>query len=304
MGCFYSDNSENSALNVPLNILPDPGLNEICELSIKKLGSKNVAFVCSKGIPYNEKQHWMLLVKTLTNEFCEIEVENFVRGSNNPEEGNKDKGQVLIRAMFYHKPDLQQRASNDSAGYLYGFYNDYEPFEDSYYQSIGNWRENCTKFVRVFWCINTSVTLIPVESRASSSNLELKIFANGSCFKTEHRIKQQGQTGHGPPVHTKVHEYYQYVDRIEYMLTNQEGIILDQWFLFGDTRTEDAEVLSCSSSSFSGQITGSWFFNDEIHVKSKEGFDPCVSLVLAHLCLFEYTPNKIKGFLDNIQYPR
>jgi len=280
MGCCSSD----ANVYIPHDLLPDSFPTEICEFSIKRLGYCKPYFVVCQGSTYNKYRHWLLLRKQSHSEWRQIEIENFDWDKRNPDKNLRKKGKIFWDAI-YGRPTLQNQVANTGVPFIYGFYDNYQPYTDDFYIAHGQWiGDLCKIYERINWAFHSSVVLSPFGERKSWGPLELKVYANGVALKVQSENPDSGM------------DFYEdnFVDRVEYQLVNPQGTILDQWFVLGETGSDRDGAVQWDSQYFSCQSKGSWSDFDEILVLSKEESEPSLSLLVAFLCAFEFSPQGIK----------
>lgn len=67
-----------------------------------------------------------------------------------------------------------------------------------------------------------------------------------------------------------------------------------EWVVQGDTHYNPGSNTTIDSPLFTTQIEGGWFKKSSYTTTTKEGVDPALALLIAHLCYTEYSIGEIK----------
>ena len=87
------------------------------------------------------------------------------------------------------------------------------------------------------------------------------------------------------------------MDRVEYRLSFR-GSLWAQWFIEGDSKRYGPADTSINSPFFDLTLEGGWFKPSIFKISTKEGIDPCLGILLAHVCATEYSVAEIKRDLQ------
>jgi hypothetical protein len=83
------------------------------------------------------------------------------------------------------------------------------------------------------------------------------------------------------------------VDRVEFKLV-VGGQLFAQWQVQGDTHYSAGSDAVIDCALFRTTVEGGWFSGRKATTVTKEGVDPALALLLAHLCYTEYSVAEIK----------
>lgn len=67
-----------------------------------------------------------------------------------------------------------------------------------------------------------------------------------------------------------------------------------EWVVQGDTHYNPGSNCTIESPLFTTQIEGGWFSKTAYTTTTKDGVDPALALLVAHLCYTEYSVAEIK----------
>jgi hypothetical protein len=125
-------------------------------------------------------------------------------------------------------------------------------------------------------------------------DLRLHVFAKGTATRVVKRVRTTYTDEEGNS-HTRV-EYVnhdqEFVDWIEYKVTPKydETVVLALWRCDGMGRDS-----SWDNPLFSAETDAGFFSDGPLTCQTKEGWDPLLGLLLAHLCSTEYSPDALKN---------
>eukprot|EP00520_Triparma_pacifica_P006987 CAMPEP_0118672374 /NCGR_PEP_ID=MMETSP0785-20121206/22506_1 /TAXON_ID=91992 /ORGANISM="Bolidomonas pacifica, Strain CCMP 1866" /LENGTH=474 /DNA_ID=CAMNT_0006567331 /DNA_START=939 /DNA_END=2360 /DNA_ORIENTATION=- len=226
-----------------------------------------------------------------------IDIENFHLKTdgepNNPDD--EKRGQVLWRSKFTDTPQFQQHLSWSKGCHerFLGFFDGYESDEDDYYydQVSPNSSRLFNKFLIKFSC-HTSVKIAPGKTNKGVNfrpglDLTLRVFSKGTAVRkvTRHWVQERDPETNevtGGHWNYNCHDR-EFVDWIEYKLV-KDDICIAVWRCQG---MEGRSSWDCPI--FSATKDG------DLNVQTKEGWDPLLGLMLAHLCATEYSPDNVKS---------
>lgn len=310
MGCCCSSDSVPDA---PTEVKSDPGMSPV-KVQVAAMGS----FGGSRdfGIWENmrpssgsdqKKTMWLWFNKSdLGPNKVRIDLENFKRGhvADQP-----DKGKVLFYCMMDEKPTFQyfQRTCGSARDSFFGFFNNstYSDPEDMYYashpQHVKNIRHGVTQLGHVItkWTTNAKVEFFDGDLGRGADILQkdpvvMEVFAKGTNVTTYIKWVTHND-GHHHTHYGKVTT--ELVDRIEYRLSFRE-MFWAEWFVEGDSFSNQAVDPTISSPLFDTTLAGGWFTRTLFTTQTKADVDPALALLISHACATEYSVAQVKKDMD------
>lgn len=306
MGCC------ESIAVAPDIILDDPDINSNGEtMLIHSLSMFNSDFTVYKGEEEKLENSWMFLNCVDGKRY---DLENFKR-----KEG-ESKGEVLYSAVFensFSSSNLQEQQrhfgnTDDVVENTKQFFNsmftvpnqNQNPYPSDLdliikYKSNKSFNDNMCELFISNWQYNTNCQIIPgtrINGITGNQTLQLNVAANGSAVACFEWIKQTSEEDR--PSHWKK-DVEEYVNVIDYKLSTYSGQDLAYWRVIGDNEICALEV----PGLFTTTKAGGWGRTDSI-TKTSSGIDPCLAVLLSHLCLEQYGVNEIKKLVvPNFKQP-
>eukprot|EP00636_Phaeomonas_parva_P001144 CAMPEP_0118882272 /NCGR_PEP_ID=MMETSP1163-20130328/21551_1 /TAXON_ID=124430 /ORGANISM="Phaeomonas parva, Strain CCMP2877" /LENGTH=300 /DNA_ID=CAMNT_0006819267 /DNA_START=62 /DNA_END=964 /DNA_ORIENTATION=- len=290
MGCC------ESTPDVPDNIIPDPDYDGSQTFTIKRLSMFNSDCEALRGHnPDGDNDRWFFLNKSKDSGSAIIEVENYVRD----DEENPKKGQVLWSASFTDRPQFSATPSKrigDIGSFAFdmicGFFTGESPVQeisdDMHYVNKAKARDRGEDYTRIIkWRLQTDAT-VKAGTRldqflCGSDPMTLKVYSQGAAVCTYD--KQTNEEGH---THWQK-DTYEFVDYVDFQLKKTDDTIVAQWRVTGDSFDQQSAILDTSMFYTNAEDRG------KVKVTTKEGYDPTLCLLLAHVVNLEYSVDAIKS---------
>mmetsp|Transcript_14260 Transcript_14260/g.32001 ORF Transcript_14260/g.32001 Transcript_14260/m.32001 type:complete len:347 (+) Transcript_14260:83-1123(+) len=311
MGCCSSD----AMPDIPEKITGDPDVNEQITACVKRIGMWGRDYSVHEGEKYPASSDaakntmWMWFNKS---DGGQIDLENFTRGWK---EDEPKKGKTLYTANVTERPSFQQFQRtldnrHQTLDRFMGFStNDgYQSDEDNYYVRDSRHAEkfrpdsNTQKTgpdMVTKWSVNTKATIRDGVLGRSKETLEgremaLEVFSKGTVATGwEVHTTRDEETGEVRR-RTEKNET-EFVDRVEFRLT-VGGALWCSWVVQGDSHHPQGDC-SVNCALFDATVKGGWYSGANTVVKTAPGVDPALALMLAHLCMTEYSVAELKADL-------
>jgi len=254
--------------------LDDPGEKEACVFSIKD------KIVYKGESAENPAKKWMYIVK---NEKM-IEIANM-----------KPTREMLWSAEFSEsKPHIQQHLKKTGGlaslvlppFILEGFGQMQEPEDRVYFEKAGR------EFQDGLWAISkfslqTTVTCTPGSRRGENDDpFQLFVFARGTLICDYERANDNKQGGWKKNI-------AEFVDAICFNLVQlNTGENIASWWVPGDLHHGKGEQ---QNALF--HLIGDWFSKTPI-IRTSQGWDPILALLVAYICASEFSPSQIKSYIE------
>jgi hypothetical protein len=318
MGCCQSD----TVPDLPDEIKPDPKLNGTVEIITARLGyfGNSRDYGIWDGFrPDNQKEAnkklWLWFNKGEVEKETRVELENFTRDDPNI----KNKGRILYYATLQKKPEVSsfRRSVNNGTEEFFGFFvqkdlgSTYNRYEDEhYFRDIPNHKPghdihaHHVHKVVTKWQFHSSAKIFDGNTGRGADNLRkdhvlLDVCSVGTIATVYHDWKEKVEirndegrvTGHRDE-HRHDRREKNFVDRLEYRLT-VNGALWAQWSVPGDAPgiTQDVNI---DSPFFKMKLEGGWATRTKNSITTKEGMDPAMAMLLAHLCSTEFSVEEVK----------
>mmetsp|Transcript_14063 Transcript_14063/g.42049 ORF Transcript_14063/g.42049 Transcript_14063/m.42049 type:complete len:298 (-) Transcript_14063:139-1032(-) len=274
--------------------------------------------------PDGDNDRWFFLNRSQNEGGVTIEVENYVRDN----EENPEKGQVLWSASFPNRPQFSKTPDErigyvQSTGYVQSFDSDIcgfftgespvEEISDEWHYVDRTQTRQLTPEARlrrqnaidrdgydyreimkrygeariIKWRLQTDAT-VKAGTRldqflCGSDPMTLKVYSQGAAVCTYD--KQTNEEGH---THWQK-DTYEFVDYVDFQLKKTDDTIVAQWRVTGDSFDQQSAILDTSMFYTNAEDRG------KVKVTTKEGYDPTLCLLLAHVVNLEYSVDAIKS---------
>ena len=215
-----------------------------------------------------------------------IDVENFIR--NDPE--NPKLGQVLWTARFTDSPHFEQHLSWGTRRHerFFGFFDGYNSDDDDGYWGRSHCPHRYWNRFLVKWSVRTTVVITPGAGDGArfgppeAAACELRVFAKGTATNwVTRKVTRDEETGKRDI--SFIDHKHEFVDWIEFQLVHRaSGTPWGVWRCQGADR--GGSDLGWSCPLFNASVEGGWFSGGPTKVKTTEGWDPTLALLVAHLC--------------------
>lgn len=318
--------SSDSIPDAPKEIRREPDYLTTQEFVTKRLGYWGMSRdfgVWDKEYPDNKNDRrekmWFWVNKSDDgNNKGRIDLESF---EGRGEKEDPKKGKVLYSASITEKPFFEcfQRIPNTSRDRYFGIYGQdsgYDSEDDSYYL---NHPTHCAKKsgngipqgqgIITKWKLNTKCVMHDGEKGRGADNFQkdpinLEVFSKGTVVTTwEKKTRTVQDTDKDGNVTGSHEESYiekdetEFVDRVEFRLIFREQL-WSQWVVPGDAKQYGNADPTIDTPFFHASLEGGWFSPSICRIKTKEGIDPCLALLFAHVCATEYSVAEIKNDLN------
>jgi len=262
-------------------------------------------------------QKWLFLNKEGNGgwfsgaDYMELDLENFKRGSD-PD--NPKKGEVLWKCTYNPKPGFSrsglEKASSsvfDLNNYLPSWLSGVEmtnPENEAYFERAG-WRSGSMydsnyNFIQK-WQMETEAKILPGKRGLGfEGGFKLLVFAMGTAIvdydKKVHKASSDTETRV-----TYLKNTAEFVDQVHFQLLRlADDEIVATWYGPGDFSTNalfETQNIDQENVVFRLEVRGGWLSPKPV-IFTKEGWDPCLALIIAYLCAQEYSPKEIKRDYD------
>ena len=226
---------------------------------------------------------WLFLNKegAVFTDKCRIDLENFVR----TDEENPKKGEVLWNTTFEGRPQFKREYESDSS-------EDSFSDDDDFFSIFNRGRGHSDDEYAMKWKMEAKAKIKPKKNEGET--MKLKIKAKGTATR---KIRTHRDDEGNVVTHNEDHEK---VKKISYKLEGPH---------IGPVASDDEEE-EPSDFKEKFKIKGDLYSGRELKwncslfkakerygvntVQTKEGYDPALGLIVAHLCATEFDPNEIK----------
>ena len=303
MGCCYSICFDPG---VPDNDvwrhMPAPDSAEDYVIQSCGMFSKDYNVYHGREVSEEKRQLWMNKEGSWTTGQASIDIENFHLKTDGEPNNPKDekRGQVLWHAEFRDRPHFDQHVcwSQGRHERFLGFFDGYDSDDDdTYYNRIPQHSGKFfNKFIVKFSC-RTSARIRPGKTGKGVNfrpglDLTLKVFCKGTAVRVTTRTWTARRDEEGNVIgHYWVYNNHdsEFIDWIEYKLVHNDiAIAIFRCEGMGNSSSWECPIFRATKD-------GGFFSDGDCKVETKEGWDPLLGLMLAHLCSTEYSPNQLKA---------
>jgi len=246
-------------------------------------------------------------------------------------EENPEKGQVLWSASFPNRPQFSKTPDErigyvQSTGYVQSFDSDIcgfftgespvEEISDEWHYVDRTQTRQLTPEARlrrqnaidrdgydyreimkrygeariIKWRLQTDATVKAGtrldQSLCGSDPMTLNVYSQGAAVGIYTWHEQDSESTQDPFWSKKE---YKFVDYIDFQLKKTDGTIVAQWRVIGDSFDQQSAILDNSMFYMNAED------GRKVQVTTKEGYDPTLCLLLAHVVNLEYSVDAIKS---------